>query len=153
MLRSLHKSDLEQILLIEESVHVSPWSRETFLTCFRADYIGWVIEQDKVIIGFIIVSLHSEECHILNLCVGRSHQSKGLGAKLLEYALDYAKKSGTVIAYLEVRRSNTRAISLYKKLHFHLIGERKNYYPTVAGQEDALIFAKSLNRLDTALSP
>lgn len=152
MLRTLHKSDLEQILLIEESVHVSPWSRETFLTCFRADYKGWVIEEEKVVIGFVIVSLQPEECHVLNLCVSRAQQSKGLGRKLMDYALEQAKKSGTIIAYLEVRRSNSRAISLYRKMQFHLVGERKNYYPTVSGQEDALIFAKSLNHLAASQS-
>ena len=63
---------------------------------------------------------------------------------MLEYALDYAKQQGAMAAYLEVRRSNTPAIALYQKMQFLPIGERKNYYTTVSGSEDALVFARNL---------
>jgi [ribosomal protein S18]-alanine N-acetyltransferase len=144
MLRTLFKSDLEQLLAIEKMVHVVPWTEETFKTCFQAGYLGWVAECDKKVIGFVFVSLRVDECHVLNLCVASEHQHKGWGRKLLEHALNYARQQGAGIVYLEVRQSNTRAISLYRKMRFHLIGQRKDYYPTVAGHEDALIFAKSL---------
>lgn len=144
MLRTLFRSDLNQLLVIENSVHITPWNEETFKVCFQAGYIGWVIEIDKRIIGFIVISLTADECHVLNVCVVHEYQRLGWGRKLLEYALDYARKNGIGVAYLEVRRSNTRAISLYKKMNFHPIGERKDYYPTVSGKEDALIFAMNL---------
>lgn len=145
MMRTLHKTDLGQILAIEESVHQVPWTEDTFQTCFQSAFIGWVIEEDRRIIGFIILSLRPEDCHVLNLCIAREHQHHGYGQQLLEQALRYAKAKGAGIAYLEVRRSNDTAISLYRKLRFHLIGERKAYYPTPDGHEDALIFAKSLH--------
>lgn len=145
MLRTFFKSDLAQLMAIENSVHIAPWTEDTFKTCFQSGYLGWVIENNKKILGFIIISLHREECHVLNLCVLHEHQHQGFGYQLLEYALQYARDNGIGIAYLEVRRSNERAISLYRKLDFHLVGERKSYYPTVSGHEDALIFAKSLH--------
>lgn len=144
MLRELKKSDLNAVLPIEETAHISPWSRETFETCFRSGCKGWLIENDGRVLAFIVVSLHADECHILNLCVARDAQRQGLGRELLQHALHYAKGIGITIAYLEVRRSNTRAITLYRQQHFQLIGERKNYYATVNGHEDALIFAKNL---------
>lgn len=144
MLRTLFKGDLDQLLKIEKAVHVAPWSEETFKMCFQAGHQGWVIELNKTIVGFIIVSLRSQECHVLNLCIAQEFQRKGWGRKLLEQALQHAKQQGIGIAYLEVRRSNSRAIALYKNMQFHLIGERKDYYPTVSGNEDAIIFAKNL---------
>lgn len=144
MLRNLYKSDLPQVLAIENAVHIAPWSEDTFKTCFQADCIGWVIEQDKRILGFIIASVRVGECHILNVAVARDFQHQGYGKKLLAQALDQAKNSGAKIAYLEVRHSNQKAISLYQKMGFQLIGERKNYYVTVGGHEDAFIFAKNL---------
>lgn len=143
--RSLFRADIPQVLLIEKSVHVVSWTEETFTTCFDAGYLGWVIEIDKKIVAFIVISLTSEDCHILNVCVARDHQHQGYGRHLLTHALNHAKQRGITIAYLEVRRSNSRAISLYRKMQFHLVGERKDYYPTVAGKEDALIFAISLH--------
>lgn len=144
MLRNLFKSDLKQVLAIEESVHVVPWTEDTFKICFQSGYIGWVLEINKNIIGFIIISLRAEECHILNLCVARSYQRQGYGKKLLLHVLQHAKQAHANIAYLEVRRSNQSAIALYKKIKFHLVGERKNYYTTISGSEDALIFARTL---------
>lgn len=144
MLRTLFKSDLPAVLAIEQSTHVVPWGEDTFRICFQEGYIGWAVEVENKLVGFIIVSLRAEECHILNVAVAREYQHRGLGRQLLEFALNYAKQKNAGIAYLEVRLSNTRAINLYKKMKFHLIGERKDYYPTVSGTEDALIFAKSL---------
>jgi ribosomal-protein-alanine N-acetyltransferase len=145
MLRTLFQSDIDQLLRIEKSVHIAPWGTETFKACFQAGYVGWLIELDKKVIGFIVISLTTEECHILNICVVRDYQHQGWGRKMLEHALDHARQHNINIAYLEVRRSNSRAISLYKKMKFQLIGERKGYYPTVTGHEDALIFAMSLH--------
>lgn len=147
MLRALFPSDMQQLLIIEKSVHVAPWNEETFKICFQSGYLGWVIESDKKILGFIIVSMTIQECHILNVCVARDYQRQGYGQQLLNHALAHARQHGVGIAYLEVRRSNGRAITLYKKMNFKLIGERKNYYPTVAGNEDALVFALSLQQV------
>lgn len=145
MIRALFKADLNDVLAIEKSVHISPWTADTFKICFEPGYLGWVLELNHKIIGFIILSLRFEDCHILNLCVTQEHQHKGYGRQMMEYALKDAKKHGAKIAYLEVRRSNDYAISLYQKMNFYPIGERKAYYPALTGtNEDALIFAKNL---------
>jgi ribosomal-protein-alanine N-acetyltransferase len=62
----------------------------------------------------------------------------------MEFGVNEARKREMSIVYLEVRRSNSRAIALYRGMQFLMIGERKNYYQTVNGPEDALIFAMSL---------
>lgn len=144
MLRTFYKSDIPAMLAIEQSSHVVPWNEDTFKTCVQEGYAGWVIEVENKPVGFIIISLRADECHILNVCVLREYQHQGYGRKLLEHALSHAKQQHVGIAYLEVRVSNSRAISLYKKMNFHLIGERKGYYPMETGNEDALIFAKGL---------
>lgn len=144
MFRKMVKGDLQQMLAIEQSVQGAPWSEETFKVMFEMQYDGWVAERDNRIAGYIILALQPDECHILNLCVAREYQRQGLGRMLLEYGLNEAKNRDMGIAYLEVRRSNTRAIALYRKMKFLMIGERKNYYQTVGGSEDALIFAMSL---------
>lgn len=144
MIRNLELKDLPRILAIEHAVHLVPWTRETFDACFQSGYLGWVSEDQQKLNGFIVVSIKSDECHVLNVCVDRPYQRQGYGRKLLEHALSYAKAQQSYVAYLEVRRSNLIAIALYKKMQFRLIGERKNYYPAPMGNEDALIFAKSL---------
>src|SRR5579872_6341081 len=102
-LRTLSRNDLEQLVLVEQSVQLAPWTRETFLACFESGYTGWVIENTKRLVGFILVSHHMGECHILNLCVLREHQHRGHGTELLNKALSAAKELGAGVAYLEVR--------------------------------------------------
>ncbi len=144
MLRPLFKSDLNQLLVIEAAVHITPWTEDTFKACLMAGHLGWVIEHEGVIIGFILISINVDECHILNIGVAIDYQHQGLGKALMTHALAHAKSHGIGVVYLEVRRSNTRAIALYKKLQFRLVGLRKAYYPMPTGGEDALVFAKSL---------
>ena len=145
MFRKMLKDDLPALMAIEKSVQGAPWTEETFKTCFEHAYDGWVVEREGQIAGYIVLGLKADECHILNLCVARACQRQGLGRLLLEYGITEAKKRQTLVIYLEVRRSNSRAIALYRKLKFLLIGERRHYYQTVNGPEDALVFAMSLD--------
>lgn len=140
--RKLTRSDITAMLAIENSVHVAPWTKETFDVCLEADCPGWVSEQDgKGVVGFIIVSNQANECHILNIGVSRPCQHQGFGRELLDEALTSCQQDGAGIAYLEVRRTNSRAIRIYEAAGFVQIGERENYYP---GGEDALVYAKLL---------
>lgn len=143
-IRPFKETDLSAVLAIEESVHLIPWTRETFLNCFEAGYLAWVVECDGRVVGFLVASFQVDECHILNVCILRTHQRGGLGFALMKEALHKAQTLGVGVVYLEVRRSNTKAIALYRKMAFTEVGERKGYYPDANGGEDALIFAKSL---------
>lgn len=144
MLRILSENDFSELLIIEALSHIAPWDRGTFERCWQAGYQGWVIEYNNKIIGFIIITLYAGESHILNIAIHPDFRSQGFGQQLLEHALAIAKSKGANIAFLEVRKSNDSAISLYQKLGFVQIGERKAYYPDKSGREDALVFAKDL---------
>src|SRR5688572_13359064 len=106
-IRPLTKSDLPAILAIEEAVHISPWTKETFEVCFHAHCLGYVAEEENKVIGFIVLTSHIGESHVLNVAVHHKAQRRGVGEALLKEALAAAKQSGALIAYLEVRRSNT----------------------------------------------
>lgn len=145
MLRAMTLSDISQLLAIETATQMAPWTEEVFKKCFQAASRGWVIEQaEGKVSGFILVLIQVNECHVLNLAVAPSQQRQGHGSRLLSHALTVAKRQGAEIAYLEVRCSNEHAIALYKKMNFKKIGERKNYYSTGEGYENAWVFAKIL---------
>lgn len=143
-IREMRHTDLAQLLAMEEATQVAPWTEAVFLRCQEAKYPGWVIEVDDQLIGFILISVSAGECHVLNLCVHPIFQGKKFGRKLMVTAMVWVKQRGVEIVYLEVRRSNLRAIWLYRKMNFKQIGERKNYYPLANGSEDALVFARDL---------
>ena len=143
-IRPLHLSDLPQIQAIEGATQVAPWAQESFLLCFESGYPSWVLELDGKIIGFIILVLQVDECHILNLAVATPYQHQGLGQQLLLQGIEYSRAEHAMVIYLEVRCSNTRAVRLYQKIGFQQIGERKDYYRVLQQHEDALVLAKYL---------
>lgn len=146
MLRTLTVDDVSHLTALEVATQPSPWSAETFTKCLSAGSIGWVIEREQHVIGFVFILANLGEAHVLNLCVHPHFQHQGFGRQLLNHALSTLKEQGINIAYLEVRRSNHKAINLYKNLGFIQIGERKNYYVSPTTPEDALVFAKDLSR-------
>lgn len=77
------------------------------------------------------------EAHITLLAIDPDYQGQGLGQVMLYQLLVCAWQRRLEWATLEVRASNQRAISLYKKFGFQDVGRRRRYYQD--NDEDALI--------------
>lgn len=143
-IRKLKEDDLPQVAAIENSTQPVPWSDRIFKDCYRAGYPGWVMEREGKVICFTLVSMHGDECHLLNLAVDPRYQRQGYGSQILVHAINSAKQLGAMMIYLEVRETNARAIALYEKMDFIQIGTRKDYYPAFEGRENGLIYARDL---------
>lgn len=143
-MRALSVADLELVLPIERSAHQSPWPEEVFRdSLLKNECVG--IEVDGVLSGFSVVMKILDECHLLNLCVAKSSQRKGLGKRLLQAVIDRAQENRCAFVYLEVRVSNLAAITLYHDAGFNEVGIRPNYYPGPRQQrEDALLMTLDL---------
>ena len=138
------KSDLPVVLNIEQRSYQFPWSQGIFLDCLRHGHSSWVLEMEQCIIGYGVISLAVQECHILNLCIDPDYRGQGRGRYLLEQLLMTARAHNADTAFLEVRATNYQALSLYFSEGFNEIGLRKNYYPALVGRENAIILAKIL---------
>lgn len=144
-LRKMDHADLPVILKIEALNYEFPWPEGIFKDCFRAmNYTNWVcLGADGQIIGYCIISIAVGEAHIMNISVSPHFQRQGAGRKMMEHLIEYARPRAEKI-FLEVRPSNPGAIDLYRKIGFHEIGLRKNYYPAKNGREDAIMFELDL---------
>jgi len=78
-----------------------------------------------------------DEAHITILAVHPQYHHQGLGQALLYSLIKTACDRGLERATLEVRASNSAAISLYQKFGFKTAGRRRRYYKD--NDEDALI--------------
>lgn len=136
------ESDLPDVGTIEQSCYSFPWSVGIFKDCLRVGYRCSVLEADGRVAGYTIASMVPDECHILNLCIAKPYQSRGLGRGLMRHILDEAEVAEAKMAYLEVRPSNMIATELYFSMGFEQIAVRKDYYPARGGREDALILVK-----------
>lgn len=136
--------DLSAVMEIECRSYEFPWTEGIFHDCMRFGYSSWVIEVDRNIVGYAVMSLAVQESHILNICVDPKLQGQGIGRRLLRELLSIAKSREADTAFLEVRPSNLQALSLYFSEGFNEIGNRRDYYPARFGREDAVILAKEL---------
>lgn len=104
----------------------------------------WVAEDNGRCAGFAVVTRVAGEAELLDLAVHPDHQGLGLGRQLLKHVLELARSGACERIFLEVRRSNDRAIQLYETMGFCEVGVRKNYYPSGKGREDALLYCQEL---------
>ena len=137
-------SDLDKVLDIERASFPTPWTRAAF--CYE-------IEQNKVarctamrarggVVGYLCFWEIGHEIHITNLAVHPVWRRRGVARRLLAAALAEGVARGVILAFLEVRPSNTRALALYESLGFQVIGRRNGYYFDTG--EDALVMEARL---------
>ncbi len=92
-------------------------------TIEAAQGIYLVAEKEGHLVGHAFLkALHLQSLrHVaqLHIVVHKGHQAQGIGTRLMEKLIEWAKQSGTVEKIeLNVRASNTRAIALYQKMGF-----------------------------------
>ena len=137
--------DIRGAVAIEQAAHLSSHPRRNFeyeLEQNRlAHYLSLRVALPKSNltrqIGVGGYWLIDKEAHIITIAVDPRWQRIGLGEWLLLNMLEHAQARGAKAATLEVRPSNKRAISLYRKYKFQEVGRRPAYYSD--NGEDALI--------------
>lgn len=137
-------ADLDEILAIEESSFVTPWSRNLFMEEYHSGlskmFVARTTARDRQeVAGYLCVWFVEDEVHILNLACHPRFRRQKVASGLLAHCLTRAGSRGVKWAYLEVRRSNDQALSLYTKYGFKPVGLRRGYYTDT--REDAIVMA------------
>ena len=148
-LREFSKDDIDTVVKLAKLAMPYPWSADVFEDCLKANYAGWVLtnsseNQGEMIIGFVVILIHSDECQLMNICIHPNYQRRGYANYVLEQVVEYSREKGASRIALEVRSSNKAAIELYQQAGFIEVGKRKQYYASEWGREDALIFIKNI---------
>ncbi|HEU4617700.1 MAG TPA: ribosomal protein S18-alanine N-acetyltransferase [Gammaproteobacteria bacterium] len=143
-IRPMQPTDLRAIAGVERAAYEFPWSLGIFRDCLLAGYYCLVLDLDRRVSGYTIMSIAGTEAHVLNLCVHPDVQHLGHGRRLLNALLAKARDSNVEKVFLEVRPSNTVALSLYHSVGFEEVGIRPGYYQARQGREDAVILAATL---------
>lgn len=146
--RTMVDLDLDNVERNERRSYQFPWTRGIFVDCLEAKNLCLVLQEGDDLLGHAIASVGAGESHLLNLCMRRDQQGRGLGRRLLDQCLDGVQKRGAEMVFLEVRPSNQVAIALYESVGFNEIGLRKGYYPAAMGHEDALVLALDFRQHD-----
>jgi ribosomal-protein-alanine N-acetyltransferase len=139
----MQKTDLDQVMAIEQASFGMPWSRNLFLSEFRSPGVSTLLvareaaPSARTIRGYVIFWYVENEMHILNLAVASEYRRQGIARELVLAALKRAFYKGARRAFLEARASNTAAQKLYQDLGFTGSFIRRDYYE--APVEDAVV--------------
>ena len=130
-----------QVAQLEKICFADPWSELSISLELTNVWSYWVVALDgDTVVGYVGSQSSIDEADIMNVAVHPDYRRQGIAEKLINTLVADLKKRGCHALLLEVRVSNTPAITLYEKLGFAQIGCRKNYYRNP--KEDALILRK-----------
>ena len=136
IIRPLAENEISAVAELEKLCFSTPWSEKSIRDSFFSDNNRFfVCEADGQLAGYIGMSVSLDEGYILNVAVHPDHRGKGFGKALVRFLIDEFGDRLSFIT-LEVRPSNTTAVSLYEGFGFEKVGERRNYYRNPA--ENAL---------------
>lgn len=152
-LRPMRLSDLDAVMALEEELFSLPWPARIYESELKHNPDGYyyILELMALgspsgdgqrpaagqVVGYAGFWLLGDEAHLMTIGITSEWQGHGLGEWLLLDMLDAMQARGARLATLEVRSSNQRAQSLYRRLGFSIAGLRRRYYSD--NREDALI--------------
>ncbi len=128
-IRRMEPKDLDEVLLIcKESFGKDAWNRKAFEREFELEYSHkFVIEDQGQILGYAIVWIMYKEATLMSIAIKKDLWGMGLGKRLMEFLIEYLKDKVESF-FLDVRKSNIRAIRLYQSLGFKIFSLRNEYY-------------------------
>jgi ribosomal-protein-alanine N-acetyltransferase len=136
--------DLDEVMRIESSYSVAPWSKSMFVEEMRNPFACCFVmkiedQPGKRVIGFISFRNVAEESELLKICVHSDYRKLGAGKRLMEFYVEFSRRRGIKTFHLEVHSLNDSAIRLYRMFSYEASGMRKKFYQ---GRFDALLMTK-----------
>jgi ribosomal-protein-alanine N-acetyltransferase len=142
----LEKKDSAEVAALEKKCFSTPWTEKEFSLAFdQKIFEVFGLKKNDKLVAYIAMYHTADELEILNIATDPEHRRNGAGKRLLALMLCIGQKLGIQQAFLEVRRTNFPAISLYEQMCFSQIGVRKKYYKDTG--EDALVYQCTLTDL------
>ena len=140
---SAARSDLAQIVALEEQFTEARWSARAWADELVADRALTIVAKDTWgrLVGVATFHCVSDVADLNRVVVSPAHRRGGLARRLLAVGFEWAEQVGAQRVLLEVEAGNTPALALYESLGFAVLARRANYYG--AGL-DALVMALPL---------
>lgn len=141
----LDETLIEQIAALEQECFSEPWSENAIFESFKAGTHFFAVCREQQVLGYVGISTVLDEGYITNVAVTASARRSGVASLLMHRLFQLARERALSFISLEVRRSNTPAVSLYEKFGFKTEGIRKNFYRDPI--EDAFIMTKRFENI------
>ena len=138
--RRSRPDDSTAISLAEASIFPDPWSKsDVTSTICTEGAMCFTAEEDGKPVAYVLGRVIPPEGEIYRVAVIPEYRKRGIGYRLLDYAVKTERGRGLEILFLEVRSRNTAALALYRAYGFRQMGIRRRYYKNP--EDDAIIMA------------
>ena len=143
-------NEIETIASIESESSEFPWAKNQLSESIsNPNNLCYAVSIKSQIVGYVIAMPATDSADILNITIHKDFKRKGYASSLIDYLTKELISKGIKTIFLEVRRGNFAAISLYSSLGFEEISVRKNYYTKNSNQlsirEDGIIMCLELS--------
>ena len=123
------EKEVQEIAAIEAENFSKPWSKKGFLDAVRDEHALYLTAwEEETPVGYAGMWIALDEGEITNVSVKKDRQGRKIGTVLLIALEEAGQKRGVDSFFLEVRKSNEKAIALYEKTGFVRMGIRNNFY-------------------------
>ena len=137
----MQQAHVQQIAALEKECFSDPWSVASIASELSNPLSLWLVALDSDrVVGYVGSQSVLDGADVMNLAVSSQYRRQGIAQNLMLLLEKELKKKGVLMLALEVRVSNTAAISLYEMIGFRQVGRRPRYYSNP--REDALILRK-----------
>ena len=143
-IENFSEDHIDQVYAIELYSNPTPWSKKIFHKILESRSLSFVIKLEDQVIGFCMANRVLDECHLQNITVAKEYRRQGLGQFMMDILIKRMRLADLNSVLLEVRKSNHAAQSFYEKSDFERLSERKDYYKTENGKENAIIMHRIL---------
>lgn len=120
---------IKQIVTIEKKSFPDKWNIKDFQNEISDPLsFSYILKIKNEVIAYIFSKYICNEITINKLCIKSTYRKLGLGNYLIKKFLTIIRNKGIKKVFLEVRKSNSAAISLYKKNEFKMNRIRSKIY-------------------------
>ena len=154
-IRRCEREDVQSVIEINAETlpeHYSDYFYYEILAEFPETFL--VAELDGAIIGYVMCRIEygfshlrrlglARKGHIVSIAVREQHRGKGVGTLLMRSSQEAMVSKAATETYLEVRVTNSQAVSLYQQLGYRVTSRLEAYYKD---GEAALVMAAPLSQ-------
>ncbi len=129
-IRKMNKSDLEEVILLDQQCFLSPWGESQFRYELEDNPFATILVaiMDNKIVGMIDYWITFEIGQINQIAVLQQYRNQGIASLLLQEAFKDMVNNEVYNTTLEVRIHNQSAINFYLKHGFETTCVKKAYY-------------------------
>jgi ribosomal-protein-alanine acetyltransferase len=142
-IRPILPAEVDQVVIIQSECGLSSWTREAYLEEIRRPgSILLAAHAGREVSGFVLgrtINSEPPEAEIYNIGTRPVFRRLGIGSALLREFIKASENAGIVAIWLDVRSSNTSAISFYKRFGFLKSGIRRNFYTGPREDADVMV--------------